>query len=431
MTGSQADPQVAACPVHGLSKSYNPFVSPQLESPFPVWEEARNEAPVFFSEVLNAWVVTRYGDLDQIMRDPIAFSSEINPEQYVSSPEMQILPEVKAILEGIPEVQSTKVVVNDPPKHGQLRQYMQKTFLPKKLAAWESDFQALAHGLIDEMEMRQGGEFYRTFASQFSLDVLGVVLRLPREQMEHIRSWTEADSIFRLGNPTRDQALAGARAQRSFYELATELISERRRNPQDDFVSFAVRLNDASDNPLTEREIVGQIVVVFLAGFETTANWLTMAMALLLEGNRERWTALKNDLESVTRVVEETLRLRGSAQMNWRTPMADVEIGGVRIPAGAKVGIGNLSANRDERVFANPDVYDPDRPGLSKHMAFGKGIHTCAGAPLARQEGRIALTALAERLPDIRLNPAAGEMTYLPHSTLVMARNLHLRWDPI
>jgi cytochrome P450 len=190
-------------------------------------------------------------------------------------------------------------------------------------------------------------------------------------------------------------------------------------------------MNEVSDDPLTEREMVGQVVQVFLGGFETTASWLTMAVALLLEGDRERWTALVNDISSVNSVVEETLRLKGSAQMNWRTPKADVEIGGVTIPAGSRVGVAMLSGNRDTEVFANPDVYDPARPELKKHMAFGKGIHVCVGAGVTRQEGRIALTALAQRLPDLRIDPSGGEMIYLPNAMLVMPRNLHLRWDPI
>jgi cytochrome P450 len=419
------DPDIQQCPASRLTKVYNPFVPPQLECPFPVWEEARNEAPVFYSEVLNAWVVTRYEDVDRIVRDPGLFSSQVDDRLYVNSAE------VDAVLEGIPEIQDTKVLVNDPPQHGRLRQYMQKTFLPKKLVGWESDIRGLADTLIDRMMMQPNGEFHSSFASPFSLAVMGIVLRLPHEQLEQLRAWTEADMIFRHGSPTEQQALAGARAQRAFYEFAVELIAERRRRPLDDFVSFAVQMNDASDNPLTEREMVGQIIVMFLGGFESTANWLTMAMALLLEGNRERWIALRDDPGSVNNVVEEALRLRGSAQMNWRTPKADVQIGSAMIPAGAKVGIANLSANRDAAVFEDPDAYDPARPGLAKHMAFGKGIHTCAGAPLARQEGRVALIALAQRLPDIRLDEASGHMTYLPSAMLVMARNLFLRWDPI
>jgi cytochrome P450 len=400
-------------------------MSPQLESPFPVWEEARNEVPVFYSEVLNAWVVTRYEDFDRIVRDPATFSSEIDDRLYVNSPE------VEAILEGIPDVQDTKVLVNDPPQHGRLRQYMQKTFLPRKLAAREDDIHALAHRLIDRMAAEPGGEFYSTFASPYALEVMGIVLRLPREQLEQIHSWTEADMIFRHGSPTEEQALAGARAQRGFWEFAVGLLEERRARPLDDFVSEAVQMNDASDAPLTLREMVGQVVVVFLGGFETTANWLAMAMALLLEGNRERWTELKNGAVTINNVVEETLRLRGSAQMNWRIPNVDVEIGGVRIPAGSKIGIGNLAANRDPAVFKDPDLYDPSRPGLSRHVAFGKGIHTCVGAGVARQEGRIALAALAQRLPDIRVDPSAAPMTYLPSAMLMMPRNLHLLWCPI
>lgn len=423
MAATPADsPQVSGCPVRGLGATYTPFEGPQLQSPLQVWEESRRDEPVFFSEVLGAWIISRYEDVDFVYRNPAIFSSELDNRLTPYPPEAQ------AILHGIPDYEDTKAPRNDPPYHGRLRRYMQKSFLPKKLAAREHEIETLAHRLVDHMG-EEGGEFYTGFGSPFALAVMGLILRLPTETLQQIQAWTEADMIFRHGHPTAEQAIEGAHAVRSFWNLAVELLEERRRNPQDDFVSDAVAMNDASDDPLTEREMVGQVVQVFLGGFETSASWLTMAVGLLLEGDRQRWLDLRERPDDINLVVEETLRLRASAQTNWRTPVHDVEIAGVTIPAGSRVGILPLSANRDSAVFERADEYDPHRPDLKKHIAFGRGIHVCVGAGVTRQEGRIGLRVLSERLPDLRRDPDYDDIHYLPNAMLIMPRGLHLRWD--
>jgi cytochrome P450 len=281
------------------------------------------------------------------------------------------------------------------------------------------------------MENVDGGNFYEVFARPFSLNVMGLILDLPSDVLADIQKWTEADMLTRHGHPSEEQAIEGAKAVRAFWDLAVTLLDERKQNPGDDFVSLAVQANEQVDDPLSQREMVGQVVQVFLGGFETTGSWLTLAMGLLLENDRQRWLDLRHDPTSIEKVVEETLRLRGPTQMNWRTPLRDVVIEGVTIPAGSRLGIAMGSANRDDEFFDDADRYDLTRPNLKNHLAFGTGIHVCVGAGVSRLEGRVALAALSRRLADIRLAPDAERIHYLPNAMQIMPRNLELRWDAI
>jgi cytochrome P450 len=420
-----SDVNIEKCPVHRLSRAYDPFHSPQLDNPFPVWAESRSEAPVFYSEVLDAWIVTRYKDIAYIYRTPSLFSSELD-NRLTKYP-----PAAQAILDEIPDFEDTKAPRNDAPNHTRLRRYMQMAFLPKKLALLRDDVAVIANRLIDEMEKSDEGDFYVEFARPFSLNVMGLILDLPDDVLAHVQKWTEADMLTRHGHPTEEQAIEGAKAVRSFWDLAVKLLEERKKNPGNDFVSLAVQANDQVDDPLSLREMVGQVVQVFLGGFETTGSWLTMAMALLLENDRQRWLDLRNDPTSIERVVEETLRLRGPTQINWRTPLQDVEIDGVTVPAGSRLGVAMGSANRDEEFFVDADSYDLSRPNLKNHLAFGTGIHVCVGAGVSRLEGRVAFAVLSQRLADIRLAPNADVVHYLPNAMQIMPRNLHVRWDMI
>jgi cytochrome P450 len=410
-----------------LECSYNPFVSPQLENPFPIWESARCEAPVFFSEVLNAWVVTRYSDVQTVLRDPQTFSSElgIRMSSYLTKPS----DEVARVLAGVPSDGDVRIVFTDPPRHGRLRQAMQQAFLPKNVSLWDKDFRSVADELIDEMLISGGGEFYNQFANPYALGVLGALLRLPMAQMQQIKAWADGETVLKYGNPSEEDAQLAARARLKLYEFCVALIEERRSFPQDDFMSKAIQESDASEDPLSQGELVGQVMSLLIAGHETAANWLTMAVELLLQDGEESWKQLAADPDSVSAAVEETLRLAGPAQSIWRTPTVDVEVGGVRVPKGALVLVALLSANRDSDVFDDPDEYEIERVNARRHVAFGSGIHVCVGAGVARQEGRIALAALAQRVPRLRIDPRVSGMTFTPSAVQRMPRNLHLLWD--
>ena len=412
----------ATCPFHDLRREYNPFEAPQKDAPYSAWGYARSKEPVFFSEVLGAWVVTRYADVDYVLRNPEIFSSDVDNGLNPLSPE------VLELLDGVPDYRDIIMLVTDPPRHRRLRQFMQKSFLPKLVQPWTVDFEQLASDLVDQIEPKGRGDFYADFANPFSLYVLGSLMRLPRDTMTTVYEWATKDMLLRFGQPTPEQARAGALARRDYYDFGCELVRQRRAEPLDDFLSAAIVASDASDDPLSEGELVGQVMSLLIAGHETTANWLTLAMRCLL-ADRSRWEMLVQRRVKTAQLVEETLRFEGPAQAVWRKPTREVELGGANIPAGVLMSVVIGSGNRDPEAFEDPDSFDVDRPGLEKHVAFGKGIHVCVGAGVARLEGRAALDVLSQRLPQMRLDERREPMSFVPNAIQRMARGLFVRWD--
>ena len=405
-----------------LSAVYDPFHSPQLDDPHPVWARARRECPAFHSEVLDAWIVTRYDDVAWVLRDHGTFSSAGGSKPFAPPP-----PEVAEVLAQVPDPQQMDLLTSDPPRHQRLRRFMQDAFTLKRVAGLEDGLRALAHELVDDVEADGTCDFYTTFAHPFPLRAIGQLIGIPRADQGRITHWVTCNIQLKWGSLDAESHLAAARGRVEFYEFGQRLIAERRAEPGDDLLSALVIESDASDDPLTEPELVGQIMTLLTAGHETTANWLTLAVRRLLD-EPGRWAGLASDVDSLGAVVEETLRYDGPAQGLWRTARDDVEVGGVTVPKGARISAVVGSAGRDGHMFSEPDRFDLDRSDARAHMQFGRGIHTCVGAGLARLEGRVAFQVLRERLPSLRLRDG-GAVVFAPNAIQRVPRRLLVEWD--
>jgi cytochrome P450 len=407
----------------GLSDTYNPFTSPQIDDPHPVWARAREQEPVFYSTVLAAWVVTRYDDVAWVLRDHATFSS-VGGSKPLTTP----TPEVAEILARVPDAQQMDVLTSDPPRHSRLRQYMQDAFTPKRIGGLEPDLRTLAEELVDRVAADGTCDFYQAFAHPFPLSAIGRLIGLRDVDDLPLTHWVTCNIQLKWGNLDPEAHLTAARGRVDFYDFGLRLIAERRAAPGDDLLSALIVDSDASDDPLTEPELVGQIMTLLTAGHETTANWLTLALYRLLQ-EPGRWEAFCSDRSLLAAVVEETLRFDGPAQGLWRTATRDVAISGVLVPAGARLSAVVGSADRDHRTFRDPDEFDLARPNAKQHLQFGRGIHTCVGAGLARLEGRVAFDVLADRLPGLALVDG-GAMTFAPNAIQRVPRRLLVRWDP-
>ena len=404
-----------------VSEWYDPFTQPQLDHPEPVWERLRRDHPVFYSDLLGAWLVTRYEDAAAVLVDHQRFTSSSFARPFREPPE-----DVQAILSQVPAPHEMDMLTSDPPRHDRLRRFMRAAFTRRRVAAMEERIRLIADGLIDEMIDAGQGDFYQLFAYQLPLAVICDLIAVDAADGPQLNRWALHNVQLRWTNLEHDAHVEAAQGRVDFYRYGERLIEARRNSPGTDLLSAIVTESDASDDPLSEPELVGQFMTLITAGHETSANWLTMALYHLLV-EPERWRTVVEDRSVLAVVVDETLRYTAPSQSVWRTAVEDVVVGEVTIPAGKRVGILIGCANRDESVFTCPADLDVHRANADDHLGFGKGIHYCVGAGLSRLEGLVALDRLAERIPSLRLAPET-ELHFKPNAVLRVPVGLTVEW---
>ena len=404
-----------------VSEWYDPFTQPQLDHPEPVWERLRQDHPVFYSNLLGAWLVTRYESAAAVLVDHQRFTNSSFARPFREPPA-----DVQAILAQVPAPHEMDMLTSDPPRHDRLRRFMRAAFTRRRVAAMEDRIRSIADGLVDRMIDARGGDFYQLFAYPLPLAVICDLIAVDPADAPQLNRWGLHNIQLRWTNLEHDAHLEAAQGRVDFYRYGERLIEERRRSPGADLLSAIVTESDASDDPLSGPELVGQFMTLITAGHETSANWLTMALYHLLV-EPERWRAVVEDRSLLPVVVDETLRYTAPSQSLWRTAVTDVVIEGVTIPAGNRVGILIGCANRDEAVFTCPADLDVQRDNADDHLGFGKGIHYCVGAGLTRLEGLVALDRLADRMPSLRLAPGT-ELHFKPNAVLRVPVGLPVEW---
>jgi cytochrome P450 len=311
------------------------------------------------------------------------------------------------------------IISLDPPDHTRLRKLVQPSFTGRGMEAMRGSIQQIVDDLLDEAERdaAERGEMapdrqmdlIEAFAYPFPVTVISDMLGIPREDSETIRGWTEnllrADRI--QGGQVDEETLAGLR---EFVDYLNELFEHKRQTPTNDMISRLVHVEEDGD-VLNEEEILATVFLMFLAGHVTTVNLIGNGVVALLTHPEELAKFKANPDQLAKGVVEETLRYWGPIDfIGRRTAKEDVEVGGTVIPKGEEATVNLGSANRDPERFANPDVFDITRPDANRHVAFGKGIHVCLGAPLARVEGQVAFATLFKRYPELRLAVPAEDI---------------------
>ncbi|MCA1739071.1 MAG: cytochrome P450 [Actinobacteria bacterium] len=312
---------------------------------------------------------------------------------------------------------SKSIISIDPPDHKRLRKLVQPSFTGRGMEALRGSIQQIADDLLDQAERdaAERGEtapdrrmdLIEAFAYPFPVTVISDLLGIPREDRETIRGWTE--NLLRVDRGWVDEEVrAGIR---EFIDYLRELFEHKRQAPTDDMISRLVHVEEDGDI-LNEDEILATVFLMFLAGHVTTVNLIGNGVVALLT-HPDQLAKLKTSPELAKGVVEETLRYWGPVDfIGRRIAKEDVEVGGTVIPTGEQATVSLASANRDSERFADPDVFDITRPDANRHLAFGKGIHVCLGAPLARIEGQVAFTTLFQRSPELRLAVPAEEVSW-------------------
>ncbi|TQS45248.1 cytochrome P450 [Cryptosporangium phraense] len=383
-----------------LAESFDPLGA-HYDDPYPLYARARRDEPVFYSPRLDAWVVTRFADVDAVLKDPEAFSS-VNSLRPIREPYPGT---VAVLLNGYP--QTPDHVTSDGDVHRRLRvPYTKHLTRPGQLKAREAEIRARADRLIDGFADDRSGDLIARYSTRLPVETAAELFGFAPDDVELAKAGSEV--MFSLGSidVTKEQEEQAAHTVLAFQQLLAGYARRRRAEPADDLITAVATALAPGDEPLTfdqEAELVGTFGSTFGAAHITTADGIGSALWLLL-GDAEQWDRLVRQPELVPYAVEEVLRFESPIPAMFRRTTRPVTVAGVDLPAGADVLLAFASANRDEDRFPDADRFDVTRKP-SRHFAFGAGIHTCVGAAMARLQMRIALQTLIERLPGLRMAP--------------------------
>jgi cytochrome P450 len=360
--------------------AFDPQLMFDFPDPYPIFAEMRRTSPVTTTTVMRrtAYVVTRYDDCLAILRDGETFSSRSNAE--------------------VGKVMGRTVIEMDGKEHTRHRALVQSVFVPKAMERLEPVLGEMIHGLVDELATAGRADMVARFTERFPVQVMAHLVGIPRADYPQFQRW--AVDIIGFAKDY-DRGMAAAREVR---EYLLPVIAARRATPVDDVISKLVTGN-VEGQGLTDEDVVSFLRLLIPAGAETTFRLIgNMLVALLTVP--ERWERVRADRSLVPWAIEETLRWETSVLMVSRQATRPSEMAGVTIPENGFVSVVVASANRDERHYERPDEYDLDRHA-DDHLSFGFGRHHCLGYHLARLEARVALEALLDRLPRLRLDPHA------------------------
>jgi cytochrome P450 len=409
------------CPMVG-GVPFDPIRPDQVLNPHPWLKLARSETPVFYMVKYDAWCVTRYGDVLEVLKDTEKYSS-----QNVIEP--QYLPGLEDSLPGGHPMRAG-LVNTDPPEHTRLRKLAQQAFTPKMVAAFEPKARSMADELIDAVIADGRMELIHSFSRELTGKTITAVIGADPSKAPDFAEWSD-NLLMSLADappvgPEREPEMIEQVLR--FHAWLVSFLEDRRANPREDYASFLVHAKSDDGSPALETsEAIGILTNVISAGLDTTSSLIGLALFNLLK-SRDRWERLVADPSLVPQTIEETLRYDAPLHGIRRDVLADVEISGVAIPKGSVLYLSYSSAQRDESVFSTPDVFDIDRTDVGKHFALGKWRHFCLGAPLARMEAIVALETLIDRIPSLRL--ADGATPHAVESRLgAFLTELQLEWD--
>lgn len=370
----------------------NPFSWDFHADPYPTYRWLRDHAPVYRNEALNFWALSRWDDV---------LAASLAHDVY-SSAQGTVLEMDRAVAEGFPII-----IFMDPPRQTRLRRLVSKAFTPARIAALEPFIRATAVELLEQMVAAGRADFIADFAARLPIAVISALIGVPAADRDTIREWTD-ESLSRDDDspqiPARALA-ASARLGQYFFALA----NEKRARPSDDMISLLAHAESVDDRGeaqrLSDAELVGFCSLLSAAGNETVTKLLGNAVVLLARHPDQR-RRLVADPSRIPAAVEECLRYWPPSQYQGRALTREVTLHGVTMPRDGFVLLLTGAACRDERQFADADVFDVDRE-VPLQLAFGHGAHKCLGAALARLESRIALEELHARLPEYAIDETA------------------------
>ncbi|MEV6336699.1 cytochrome P450 [Nocardia vinacea] len=414
------------------------FTDPALvPDPYPYYDHLRAKCPVTREPHYNVLAVTGYEEVSQVMRDADTFSSCIAVGGPF--PPLPFEPEGEDISAQIEQHRTQlpmyeHMVTMDPPQHTYARSVLNRLLTPVRLKENEEFMWRLADRQLDEFLANGRSEFVAEYAKPFSLLVIADLLGVPEQDHQEFRVVLGAD---RPGSQVGalDKVSVGMNPLEWLDEKFSGYISDRRREPRDDVLTSLALAKYPDGSTPEVIDVVRSATFVFAAGQETTAKLLAAAVRVLGD-DPELQQALRADRSRIPVFIEETLRMHAPVKSGFRLARRNTEVGGVDVPAGSTLMVCPGAANRDPSRFENPHEFRMDRANFREHMAFGRGVHSCPGGPLARVEGRVSLERILDRMLDITIDadehgPADDRRySYEPTYILRGLTDLHIRFTP-
>lgn len=374
-----------------------------IADPYPRYHQLRAEDPVRWNKGVNAWILTRYSDVsaalryDRLSAERITALTGLIGESGGESARQFERTFLKMML------------FSDPPDHTRLRSLANKAFTPRVVEQIRSHIQGIVKGLLDGVQPdgdREPGKIdvITDLAYPLPAIVIAEMLGAEPKDRDQFKKWSDDLAAF-LGN-IRIVSETYESAMKSVAELIDylrELVAQRRKEPKDDLISALVMAEDQGDS-FTQEELFSMCVLLIFAGHETTTNLISNGILAPLN-NPSELAKLRQNPSLIVPAIEEIIRYDGPVQTTTRTALEPLEIGGKQIAKGDRISLTLGAANRDPAQFPDPDRMDITR-GENRHVGFGFGIHFCLGAALARMESQLAIGAMVERMPELRLESA-------------------------
>lgn len=386
---------------------FNPFSAEFRADPYPFYKELLASGPMHRSDALGGVIVlTRHADVDFVLHDP-RFSAD---------------PRTAADYAPIDPNFPRTMLGSDPPDHTRLRTLVNKAFAARSVQSMRPRIQEITDSLLDTVADRGCMDVVADLAYPLPITVIAEVLGVRPEDQDSFREWSYplAQSLDPMASAeTQQNAIA---SRNKLIDYFRGVVAERRRSPQEDTISALIEAEDEGEQ-LTEEELLAMLVLLLVAGHETTVNLTGNGLNALLH-HPDELAQLRENPSLIRTAIEELLRFDGPVQLTGRHPLTDIEIHGELVGAGATVMTSIGAASRDESVFEDPDAIRLDR-APNPHLAFGQGIHFCVGAPLARLEGQIAIATTLARFPNLEL---VGEPEFRETLVIRGLKSLNVSW---
>ena len=386
--------------------------------PHPFYRTLRERDPVHRSRLAGGWVLSRYEDVIGVLRDPSWSSDERNWSRFPTY-------RARGARAGLPDPYETHVASMlrlDAPDHTRLRSLVSKAFTPRAVEAMRPRVALLVDELLGKVGPQRGMELVADLAAPLPVIVIAELIGVPAADHARFRRLSD-EAVRLLGDGSLEEKLRGAAGMRALQDYFAGIVAERRARPRADLVSALVAAEEQGDR-LSNAELLSTLVLLLVAGNETTTKLIGNAVLALLRnpGELER---LRADPGLLPNAVEELLRYDGPVQLTSRMAREDREVSGRTARKGEQVVLLLAAANRDPAAFEDPDRLDVGRRDV-RHVAFGQGIHFCLGAQLARLEATLAIGALVERFPGLRV--ADPNVPWSSNTVLRGPERLHLAW---
>jgi len=387
--------------------TYDELFSPEVRrDPHPTYHRLRSEQPIAYNAEQDDWLLTRWADCIAVLRDPRWSSNpETRGEKRFTGPQVQEFDDV-----GL-----RTMLFLDPPDHTRLRRLVSKAFTPRRIERLRDHVREIADELLSDVEPGQPFDVMATLAYPLPVIVICELMGVPVEDRHLFEGWSSDATRLLDGDIDEETFQRGVLAAMYFINYFNTLFEARRAEPQDDLVSGLIAVEESGD-VLTEEELRSIVLLLFVAGHETTMNLIGNGLFALMQ-HRDEWDRLVADRSLAPSAVEELLRFDGPVHVTGRIASEELEIGGQVFPRGSQVTTLLAAANRDPDRFPDPDRLDIGRAD-NQHLTFSHGIHYCLGAALARLEGQVVFDTLASRYPSLHLAVDPDEIEYREHFVL-------------